>query len=59
MDLDTYRETSRTTWDRMAPGWEERREWLLGMTGVVNEWLVEQVDPQPGQAILDIAAGTG
>jgi ubiquinone/menaquinone biosynthesis C-methylase UbiE len=59
MDLDTYRETSRETWDRMAPGWEDKREWLLSFTGVINDWLVEQVDPQPGQTILDIAAGTG
>ena len=25
----------------------------------INDWLVEQVDPQPGQTILDVAAGTG
>ena len=59
MDLQAYRETSLQTWDEMAPGWEDRREWLLGITGAINEWLVEQVDPQPGQTILDVAAGTG
>ena len=59
MDLQDYRETSLQTWDEMAPGWEDRREWLLGITGAINEWLVEQVDPKPGQTILDVAAGTG
>ena len=59
MDLQTYRQTSLETWDEMAPGWEDRREWQLGFTGAINEWLVDQVDPQPGQTILDIAAGTG
>jgi SAM-dependent methyltransferase len=59
MDLQAYRETSLQTWDEMAPGWEDRREWLLGITGAINEWLVEQVDPKPGQTILDVAAGTG
>ncbi len=59
MDLQTYRETSLQTWDAMAPGWEERREWLLGNTGAIIEWLCDQVDPQPGQTVLDIAAGTG
>ena len=59
MDLQAYRETSLQTWDEMASGWEDRREWLLGITGAINEWLVEQVDPQPGQTILDVAAGTG
>lgn len=59
MDLQEYRETSLQTWDEMAPGWEERREWLLSFTGVVNEWLGDRVDPQPGETILDLAAGTG
>lgn len=59
MDLQTYRETSLQTWDRMAPGWEDRREWLLSFTGAINGWLVDQVGPQPGDSILDVAAGTG
>jgi SAM-dependent methyltransferase len=59
IDLDTYREQSRETWGEMAPGWEARREWLMGITGRVNEWLVDQADPQPGETVLDIAAGTG
>jgi SAM-dependent methyltransferase len=59
MDLQTYRETSLQTWDEMASGWEDRREWILGITGPINEWLVDRVDPQPGQAVLDVAAGTG
>lgn len=59
VDLDTYRETSLDTWNKMAPGWEDRRTWLLGFTGEINEWLVEQADPQPGDTVLDIAAGTG
>ncbi len=59
MDLQEYRETSLQTWDQMASGWEERREWQLGFTGAINEWIVSRVDPQPGQTILDVAAGTG
>jgi SAM-dependent methyltransferase len=43
----------------MAPGWEDRREWILVVTGAINEWLAGQVDPQPGESILDVAAGTG
>jgi SAM-dependent methyltransferase len=59
MDLQTYRENSLETWDEMAPGWEDRREWLLETTGSINEWILDHVDPQPGQTILDVAAGTG
>jgi SAM-dependent methyltransferase len=58
-DLDTYREESLETWGKMAPGWEDRREWLMDVTGRANEWVAEKVDPQPGQTILDVAAGTG
>jgi SAM-dependent methyltransferase len=59
MDLDAYREQSLETWGKMAPGWEDRREWMMGITGLVNGWLAEKADPQPGQTVLDVAAGTG
>ncbi len=59
VDLDAYREQSLATWGEMARGWEDRREWLMDITGLVNAWLVEKADPQPGQTFLDIAAGTG
>ena len=57
--LDAYREQSRETWGQMAAGWEDRREWVMEITGRVNEWLIDRANPQPGQRILDIAAGTG
>jgi ubiquinone/menaquinone biosynthesis C-methylase UbiE len=59
IDLDAYREQSRKTWGQMAPGWQDRRDWMMEITGRVNDWLARKADPQPGQTILDIAAGTG
>ncbi len=59
IDLDAYRKQSRETWGQMAAGWEDRREWLMAITGPVNDWLVDKADAQPGQTILEIAAGTG
>jgi SAM-dependent methyltransferase len=59
MDLQEYRETSLQTWGEMASGWEERREWQLEFTGAINQWILDRVDPQPGETILDVAAGTG
>ncbi|MDX6642510.1 MAG: hypothetical protein QOD76_472 [Solirubrobacteraceae bacterium] len=59
VDLGTYRQTSLETWDKMAPGWEALREWMMEISGRANQWLIEKADPQPGQTILDIAAGTG
>jgi len=59
VDLDAYREQSRETWDEMAVGWEDRREWLMGITRAVNAWLVDKAAPRPGQTFLEVAAGTG
>jgi ubiquinone/menaquinone biosynthesis C-methylase UbiE len=46
-------------WEELAPRWERGRELLWESTRAVSEWLVERLDPQPGQTILDLAAGTG
>lgn len=58
-DLDSYREQSLETWGKMASGWEDRNEWMAGVTGLVNEWIAARADPQPGQVVLDLAAGPG
>jgi len=58
-DLNAYREQSLQTWGEMAPGWEARNAWMTDLTGTVNEWIVAKADPQPGQTILDLAAGPG
>jgi ubiquinone/menaquinone biosynthesis C-methylase UbiE len=59
MDLDRYRQESRENWATVANGWEDRREWMLAITGPVNDWLVDRVDPKPGETVLEIAAGPG
>jgi SAM-dependent methyltransferase len=43
----------------MAKPWERRRELAWRWTGPVSEWLVDRLDPQPGQTVLELAAGTG
>jgi ubiquinone/menaquinone biosynthesis C-methylase UbiE len=59
MDLDEYRRTSRDIWERMAPGWEDRRDWVWEVTRSVGEWMVDRLAPQPGQTLLELGAGTG
>ena len=59
MNLDSYRAESLATWAEMAPGWEGRREWLMGISAPVNDWLLGAVDPQEGESVLELAAGTG
>src|SRR5262249_1115487 len=46
-------------WEAMALRWERGRELLWRSTRPVSEWLVERLEPRPGQVVLDLAAGTG
>jgi SAM-dependent methyltransferase len=57
--MNEARERSRTVWDAMAAGWETSRQDLWEFSRPVSEWLVERLDPRPGQTILDVAAGMG
>jgi SAM-dependent methyltransferase len=59
MDLDEYRTQSLQTWGEMAIGWEDRRPWMWGITERVGQWMVDRVDPQPGDTVLEVAGGTG
>jgi SAM-dependent methyltransferase len=46
-------------WQRMAARWDRRRNLLQASTREISEWLVDRLDPGPGQTILELAAGTG
>jgi SAM-dependent methyltransferase len=57
--LDRVRQAAATAWEAMAPGWERRREYLRDFSQPVTDWLVDALDPQPGETILEVGAGTG
>jgi ubiquinone/menaquinone biosynthesis C-methylase UbiE len=59
VDLQEYRKNSYDTWERMAAGWRERRDYLWRTSHPVGEWMVAALDPKPGQTILELAAGVG
>ena len=46
-------------WERVASGWERRRPFLWDASRGVSERLVELLDPQPGDTVLELAAGPG
>jgi len=54
-----YRQASRDRWSRAAAGWGARAEELQEAAGAVSAWLVEAIRPQPGQTVLELAAGPG
>jgi ubiquinone/menaquinone biosynthesis C-methylase UbiE len=52
-------ERSRAVWDEMAAGWEADRDEIWADSRAVGEWLVDKLAPQPGETVLEIAAGVG
>jgi SAM-dependent methyltransferase len=59
VDRDEYKRTSLENWQAMAPGWERRRAELEKVTRPVSEWMVQALDPQPGDTVFELAAGPG
>ncbi len=59
VDLDKYRADSLANWDRFAANWDDEHDFLRSRMGVVGDRLVERLDPQPGETVLELAAGTG
>ena len=49
----------REAWHRAARGWERWQAELRELSAPVAEWLVEAIDPKPGQRVLELAAGPG
>lgn len=56
---EDYRQVSLDVWQRMAEGWDRQRRWTWDASRRVGEWMVEALDPQPGQTILELASGPG
>lgn len=59
MDTEEIRQNNLQTWESVAGGWENRREWLWKLTGEVGRALVEATAPAAGETVLELAAGTG
>lgn len=43
----------------MASGWYAQREVLWKASRPVSEWMIRRLDPQPGDTVLELAAGLG
>jgi SAM-dependent methyltransferase len=49
----------RDAWHRAARGWERWQAELREVSAPVADWLVNAIDPKPGQRVLEVAAGPG
>jgi ubiquinone/menaquinone biosynthesis C-methylase UbiE len=54
-----HRDASLTHWEEAASGWVARQETLRELSAPVSHWMIDAVDPQPGQRVLELAAGLG
>ena len=57
-ELDPTQESLRD-WSAVAPAWEAYRQKVFEDTRPVAERLVAEVDPQPGQTLLELTCGPG
>jgi SAM-dependent methyltransferase len=53
------RERMLDSWDRAAAGWTRQADSLRDHGMPVSAWLIEHLRPQPGQRVLELAAGPG
>jgi SAM-dependent methyltransferase len=58
-DANAHREASLANWEEAAAGWVRREALLRELGAPVSHWMIEAVSPQPGQRVLEIAAGLG
>lgn len=45
--------------DALANGWETYADWILTVNAPVQRWMLEHLDPQPGDTVVELGAGPG
>lgn len=58
-DPDDYRRASLEQWERSAAGWQTQRARFQGLAAPVTAWMLDALDLQPGQDVIELAAGPG
>jgi SAM-dependent methyltransferase len=59
VDPAQQRRRSRDNWGAAAPAWLKHADRQRRQTMPVSMWMIEAVQPQPGDTILELAAGPG
>jgi SAM-dependent methyltransferase len=55
----THRAASLANWEESAAGWIARQEALRELSAPVSQWMIDACELQPGQRVLELAAGLG
>jgi SAM-dependent methyltransferase len=58
-DPDTLRAEMRTAWEKVAGGWGRQADVVREMGMPVSMWMIDHLQLQPGQRVLELAAGPG
>lgn len=59
MDAIEFRRLSHAVWEAMASGWDDRHAYFEETARPVTQRMLERLAPARGEAILELAAGTG
>jgi ubiquinone/menaquinone biosynthesis C-methylase UbiE len=59
MEATDFKRASHAVWEAMAQGWDDRHAYFEETARPVAERMLQRLAPAPGQAILELAAGTG
>lgn len=51
--------SSRFAGDAVAEAWEANADFIARVAAPTQRWLIDSLDPQPGQTILELGAGPG
>jgi SAM-dependent methyltransferase len=58
-DANAFREASQQGWEEAAAGWVRSQELIRAFAAPVSHWMLDALAPQPGQRVLELAAGLG
>jgi ubiquinone/menaquinone biosynthesis C-methylase UbiE len=58
-DPNEHRQVSLESWEEAASGWVHRQELMRELGAPVSHWMLDAISPQPGQRVLELAAGLG
>jgi ubiquinone/menaquinone biosynthesis C-methylase UbiE len=56
---EEHRRASVERWEEAASGWVRRQDSIRELGAPVSHWMVQAIEPQPGQRVLELAAGLG
>jgi SAM-dependent methyltransferase len=58
-DANAHRQASLAGWEAAASGWTRHQEMIRRFGAPVSEWMLDAVSLQPGERVLELAAGLG